>query len=1084
MLTLYTARTVREGADKVLSDISKQDGRHVVIVPDPFTLAVETAVAERLGEKGVFDVEVMSFARLAAVTLGTQIKKCLSPAGSVMLMEKVIRSHEAELEHFARAARKAGFAAEMYAAITALRNSGVEPDRLREAADGLMGYLAKKTREIALLYSAYLEELTKNHADSTTRLESLVEAIEHPERFSRPLGFSFGDVRFHVIDHVDLNYKQRQVVLALAKHARSVDVAVAVPNGADNARVFPSLASDLEKMAAGLPLEKVPVPLGLTGDRARIANELFAYSYSKGDPTDVVSLVSAKDMTEEVTFLATEITRLVRGEGLRYADVAVITPSFSEYLPFIERIFPYYDIPFFADARYPLSETSLFLHVMRALRIVEKRGEQTQERAFVTHPFFTRVSVTDKAAFCDYLDKAGVTYRDPCSPFTLFDEDPLFPQANVVLAALAEELDPLLSLPNEAEVSLYTERIKTFLVSNDYAARLTDYAASLTGGASASAKAAVAKQAEILRRSLPALVELLDTMREIRGTDVVSLADLLVALTAGAGQVKLAALPVSLDSVYFANVEQAMYAPIKRLFVIGAEETLFPLEKVKDGIIGPPEYGAWQSTNVEIKVENTGKEELKASKFHVLQLLLRAEKTTLSHVGGKLASPCIGQLSVMFATKEKPCAKLLCGEEYTAEVLIPTETVAGNMLVEYARKEKEGLLTPVDGAFYEVLADLVADDAPSPSAAEERLSAERAEEVFFRKKTVDKSELESYFYCPFVHFVRYGLGAKEKEVAERDARDVGNLAHDCMEIFVRDHVMRRPKGAIDGDEADRIAREIAAKLVEDKPRYQAIKEREGARVMAREIARCGKVAVRVKDQIYASAFEPRFFERSFGSTGGVNAFPRTLRLDGLRFKGRMDRVDVLSDRRTDDGREFVSVLDYKTGSNAVTAEELYMGSKVQLPLYLEVLAASGYEPVAALYASLKENLKGDVYLVGPKNGEKGVTADLDESILDGKSSYTGMEIKNGAPEGKLLLSDEVFRAIRSYVLMLTEQAIREIRSGCVAPSPLVFRSDRSPCKECKERNVCRHADALGRDKVKGVKEEDLLTIVKKGENEG
>ena len=1075
MLTIYSARTVQEGAEKVLSEIKDKEGRNIVIVPDPFTLAVEQTVAEKLGAKGVFDVEVMSFARLAAVTLGGRIKKVLSPAGCVMLMEKVIRSREKELEHFAKAARKAGFAAEMYAAITALRNSGVEPNRLEEAAGKLTGYIAKKTHEIALLYAAYLTELTERHSDSTTRLEALVDAIRHPERYGR-LGIAFGDVHFHVIDHVDLNRKQLDVVLALAEQARSISVAVAVPNGAENFRVYPRLYEKLCDEAAPYFDREASVPSALTGERERISRELFAYSYSTGEGSSV-SLAVAKDVTEEVTYLATEITRLVREEGLRYSDVAVITPAFSEYLPYIERIFPYYGIPYFPDARYPLAQCPFFLHVMRALRIVEKGYDQTLERAYISHPLFTRATAEEKAAFCDYSDKSGALRRDPRTPFSLFKDDPLLPRANAVLAALAEELEPLLSLPSEAETAVYTERIKEFLIENDFSARLTDYAKTLSRDAS------LAKQSEILRRTPAAIVELLDTMKELRGEEIVTFSDFLLALNAGAGQVKLAALPVSLDSVYFAAVEQAMYAPIRRLFVIGAEETLFPLERVKEGILGPAEYAAWQSNDVKIKVENTGVEELAASKFHALQLLLRAERLTLSYVDGKVASPCVGQLSVLFGLKKKPCAELL--KQHETQTLIPTEAVAKNMMIEYDRKGKEGLLSEEDGARYEALNELVPDDLPPACGKEEGISQARAAQLFFRKGSVNASELESYFYCPFKHFVSYGLGAKEKQVAESDNRDLGNLAHACMETFVRDYVMVRPRDSVTDLEAERIAKDIAKAIIAKEAKYQAIEEKEGKRVMAQEIVRCGKIASRVKSQIYASHFEPRFLETSFGySSGGdpaKGAFPTTIRTEGLRLLGRMDRVDVLSGEKTADGKEYVCAIDYKTGSHESSAEDWYIGVKIQLPLYLEVLGACGYEPIAALYASLKSNLKKDPFFIGPMNDGSGMIGELDLAAKSGKSPYTGLTEQDDLLTGKLLLSDEAFRAVRRYVVLLTEQAIREIRSGCIEPSPLRTRDDRSPCKDCIARNVCRHADEKPRKKIKGIGEEDFPTIVKEGE---
>ena len=98
-------------------------GRAIIIVPDAFTLAFEAGALSKLGKESSFDLEVMSFARLAGVVLGNKLKKCLSPAGSVMLLERVIRKNEKDLRAYGRAAHKAGFAEEMYAALTAIRNS-------------------------------------------------------------------------------------------------------------------------------------------------------------------------------------------------------------------------------------------------------------------------------------------------------------------------------------------------------------------------------------------------------------------------------------------------------------------------------------------------------------------------------------------------------------------------------------------------------------------------------------------------------------------------------------------------------------------------------------------------------------------------------------------------------------------------------------------------------------------------------------------------------------------------------------------------------------------------------------------------
>ena len=1067
MLTLYKSRTIREGAEKVLSEIKKHKGRNVVIVPDPFTLAVEQFVTQKLGAKAVFDVEVMSFARLAAVTLKKKIKKCLSPAGSVMLMEKVIRANEEALKRYRGAARKAGFASEVYAAITSLRNSGVTAEQLADAEKKLSGGVADKTHDLALLYSAYLEELTVNHSDSTTRLEALVEAIL--------AGGEYGDVHFHVVDYVDLNRKQIEVVSALVKKARSVTVAVAVGEGAENENIYPRLYDKLkQEIAPFSEIKEIDVPFSLTGDRAKMADSLFSYSFTPGASSDL-TLAEAKDMTEEVTYLATEIVRLVKCKKMRYSDVAVITPSFPEYLPYVERIFPRYGIPFFPDARYPLAQCEFFRYALRAMQLLEKRYEQTVVRAFVIHPLFDAVTPEEKAAFCDYLDMTGVNYDRFRAPFAFYLDAPSFAPAEKVRCALEEELLPLADLPTSGSIQLYADALRSFLEKNDYEKRLENYVKKEIESRD------LKKQAEILRRTYPALIDLLDVLVELRGKETVTLSEFLLALVAGAEQVKLAALPVRLDCVYFAAVEQAMYSPISNLFVLGAEDALFPLEKIKDGILGATEYAAWQNNGVEFKVENTEVEQLAASKFHALQLLLRADALTLTHLDGLTPSPCIGQLKQIFGIKKlSKCADLM--NKFPLEVLIPTRDVAKSTVVESSRREKESLLSPQEEKRAATAAAALGAKFPLPYKKElfDSIPSKIAKKLFFRQGTVSVSEIECYFDCPFRFFVQYGLAAKERVFADHDARDVGNLAHDCMEVFVKEHLAQLPKGeTMEEDVAKAIVRAIALDKIKNSPRYQAITEKEGSRILQKEVDNITQLCLTVKEQIDRSEFKPTFFELGFGYAKSKKPLV-PYRILGLTLKGRMDRVDLY--RAPNEEKPYAVAIDYKTGDHQIGIDKIYMGLKVQLPLYAAVLSASGYEPVATLYASLKSTNK-EAYLFGPKRFREDLMNALDSGISTAKSPYTGLKKTKGEITGKLLMSEQEFKAIGEYAVAVTEGAIKEIFSGCVIPSPHKSGEDNS-CSYCNYKGICRRSGEVTRSIPSGIKGENFFSSIHKEKKRG
>jgi len=1062
MLTVCKASTVHTAADYVLSAIREGEGKNVVIAPDSFTLAVEMSVAEKLKKAGTFEVEVMSFARLASVVLGKKIRQCLSPSGSVMLMEKVISEKEEALRIYRRAARKAGFASEVYAAITAIRNSGVEAQDLRRAAESLQGYVKDKTLDIALLYEAYLEELNLRHTDSTTRLEALIREIEESE--------SFGDVNFFVVDHVDFNAKQLGVLVALMKRAKSLCVAVADPAGQGNRRIYPRVLTKLRRAAEqeGIPMEEISVPDRLVGGKKTLSEELFSYGFSS-DHTEDILLAEGKDYTEEVTFLATDITRLVRKEGLRYRDIAVITPSFEEYLPYLERIFSLYEIPFFSDARYPLSGSDVFKHLLCAFEIATSSFERTKVRKYVAHALFDGVTEEEKALFFDYLDLSGANGDAFREPFELYLDRPEYPAAEKVRQCLFRECGGVDALPSKGDFRFYISAFRSFLSENDFDGKIALYAERVFG-------AGLRKEAELIRRTPAAFMDLLSTLEDLRGEEQTTCRDFLLALTAGAEQVKLAALPVSLDCVYFAPVERAMYAPIPALFVLGAEEGIFPLERVKEGILGEKEYVAWQRRD--IVIENTGVEELCASRFHALQLLLRGEKLYMTHRSSFAASTCMKQIAEIFSLDVKKTSDLLAS--YPIEVRIPTRKVAEHCLVEYTRRSREGLLTPKERSFALCCAELLGKPFPLPEEAPIPMAL--SEKVFFRTGETAVSEIENYYRCPFLHFVRYGLKAKEKELAVHDNRDIGNIAHECMCRFV-EGLMASKEGAEISDEEARRQAEVIAREILSRPKYRAIAKNEGERILSKEIRHCREIAVRVKNQIASSLFRPLYLEKGFGRrekyASDGEGFP-PLAIGDILLRGTIDRVDVLEKTEGDERARYAVAIDYKTGDHEVKTTELFFGEKVQLHLYLSVLRQAGLLPVAALYADLRDRLKSkdSSFFFGPILDNPYFTKAIDEPNEEGKGKYTGLVYdKEGClkPLKDRTMTQEELLALLRYAEMVSEHAVSEIESGFICPSSL-DKGQFGACKGCIARNICRGADRYPRP-LRTVTADDVLRVM-------
>lgn len=73
--------------------------------------------------------------------------------------------------------------------------------------------------------------------------------------------------------------------------------------------------------------------------------------YFWGDSTDAVCLYAAGTPRSEADHIGREILKLVRDEGFRYRDIAVVTGNPEVYAPLMEETFARLSIPGFTDQK-------------------------------------------------------------------------------------------------------------------------------------------------------------------------------------------------------------------------------------------------------------------------------------------------------------------------------------------------------------------------------------------------------------------------------------------------------------------------------------------------------------------------------------------------------------------------------------------------------------------------------------------------------------------------------------------------------------------------------------------------------------
>lgn len=170
-------------------------------------------------------MDVTSFMRLAVKAMRGKNRKCLTPEGSVMLLKRAIDEVKNDLTVY-KDVDDVTFPREMYAVITALRNSGVNAENTLAVDD-------EKLKDVGIIYEKYLEILHKSFIDSTSRLEA----------FSAGIGDDFSDADVYIFGFPDFTATQYEIIFRLFVHARNVTIGLIAPDDdAKNKRLYPSRA--------------------------------------------------------------------------------------------------------------------------------------------------------------------------------------------------------------------------------------------------------------------------------------------------------------------------------------------------------------------------------------------------------------------------------------------------------------------------------------------------------------------------------------------------------------------------------------------------------------------------------------------------------------------------------------------------------------------------------------------------------------------------------------------------------------------------------------------------------------------------
>ncbi|MGP4077260.1 helicase-exonuclease AddAB subunit AddB [Halobacillus sp. K22] len=1121
----------------------------IYIVPEQMTFQQEYALLKREGIEGSIRAQVFSFSRLAWRVLqetGGGTKKFLTSTGVQMMLRKIVEERTSDWRVFQKAIEKQGFIEQLEGMITEFKRYRITPEDLQAQMDGLDRFqhttsheegLRDKLDDLNYIYDRLVDALREQYIDSEDQLQLLASKIPGA-------GFLEG-AEVYIDGFHSFTPQECGVLEELLKKVDKVHVTLTTerPEGDVN----PELDLFHETKETYLNLKEITRIAGSQVDDVEILDHtkgrmqdqpafqhLEKYFDQRPAPAfegqAPIHIAEAVHPRAEVEGAAQEILRLVREEGYRYKDMAILMREPEVYHSLIETLFNDYGIPVFIDEKRTMLNHPMIELIRSGLDVVEGNFRydalfRLLKTGFIpakdqTYPL--NENAIDELE--NYVLEYGIRSRTQwfSNQDWIYQRFRGFEQASQTDEEKQKQ-QRINAYRNQVRHALeaFDERLRTVDTIEEKAIVIYEWLEHLE----------VPRQLEEWRNRYDqsgeiergreqeqvydAFLQLLDEMVEMAGEEKMSLQVFRNTMDSGLESLNFAHVPPSMDHVIVGSVDRSRITGIKASFLLGVTDGLWPMKPPSDGMISEQERSLLAEHGLQLA--DGSNRQLLDDRFYVyLALTMPKDRLwvsyPLSNEEGKSKVPAtiIQRLEELFPSCKDHILLQDPDDLHEAERFITTPVKTRSALTsQLARYLKGYAMQPVwwsvlnwyieredpNGLTRRVLESLFYNNQPVD------LGEETTGQLFDKQVKTSVSRLETYHSCSYQYFARHSLNLEERRTYKLDAPDIGQLFHEALkQITEWVQGEGRDFAQLNKEETTRYAAKATEQLapilqnqiLHSSNRYQYIQKK-----LQQVIARAAFV---LSEQARSSDFSPVGLELGFGTGKDAKLPPLSLDLPNgyeLMLRGRIDRVDKAL---TEDDL-FLRIIDYKSSAKGLSLMDVYYGLSLQMLAYLDVVLTNAEHwlgtaasPAGVLYfhvhnpmitgsrmlqdAAIEEEIFKKFKMQGLLLENERIIQMMDTGLEKGHSQIVpaGLKAKGGFYKNSKTADAERFQRLNEYIRQLMSRAGTNITDGKVDLNPYQ-QKQQSACNFCPYRSVCQFDPTLEENnfrKLKELKDEDVL----------
>ena len=1114
----------------IQQSIENPKKQYLILVPEQFTMQTQKELVTMHPRKGICNIDVLSFERLAfrvLTEMGESRRTLLEETGKSMVLRRVAQEKKKELKILGAKMDKQGYVSQMKSMVSELRQYEISTEDLEDVLEDLSSSpeLYYKLQDIKTLYQGFFDYLEGSFITQEEVLDAMGRVAPQSKKLKDSVLVLDGYTGFTPI--------QLQLLETLLEICEEVYVTVTVAAGEDPYKMgSPHELFYLSKqtVASLLRIAKdkkiswkeywIPEGKGEYQGRfkdnppmAFLEKNVFRYRRKKyPKQQDAVQIYEAQNPASEMEMTAGEIRRLVRTKGYRYRDFAVITGDMQVYAPAAARAFARYEIPCFIDEKHSVF-LNPFVEYLRAAvdMIVENFSYESVFR--MLRCGLNDISTEEADRLENYVIAMGIrgfsrwqqewvrSYRGENSEECV--------QIDKIRASLVEKWEPFykkMKTP-DASVRTYTEALYQYITANKIQEKLKEFTKNFEAEGNLSLEKEYSQIYEIV-------MNLLDKLVEILGDKKVRIREFKEILESGLSEAKVGIIPPTSDQVLVGDMERTRLKDIKIVFFVGVNEGKIPKEQQAGKLLSDLNIEELKGSLKErgLSLAPTAKENLYTQKFYLyLNLTKPSERIYLSYSrlssSGEAMSPSflVAQIQKLFPDAVR---------EWDVPLFAESKYGALDRLSEEMRKQDR--TSPVfeelmswftsQKEYGELVNRLI--DAAYYVNPQESISKGVAEALYGTELSNSASRLEQFAKCACSHFLSYGLMLRERVRYEFSMADMGTLLHNSLDLFAR-KVREQGKSWVDleDEERDTLAEDCVTEVVEKSGETILLSSARNAYTINRVKRMVKRSVWALQKQLKQGEFYPALTEWAFGEKDNIDSLNFDLESgQKLHLKGRIDRIDVCQDK---ENHLYVKVIDYKSGTTQLDLIKLYYGLQIQLALYLNAaleLEKKRFpdklvQPAGVFYYNTKDPILNKEDVKNPENpqeeilkklkmdgicsSEPEILQKLDKNLAAGKSvesfavpvKYTAKGTFSGNSK---VANQEEFAIMMDYVQDKAKKIGREILKGNTNVNPFE-RQKENACEYCPYKEVCGFDEKLpgyGYRRLENYKSDELWSLMK------